>query len=313
MKQRFHQPHFAKAIKTIRERKAPWLFAPVIALIGSATALDFVFGIWASIWKSYVLEPTRDEYNGLFHVFLNAPLSSQATLIVSIILIIIIVLIVQGATIYSMYANHHVQLHHALAHGARRLMATAGIVIVTLALTVLIFSTSAHVLSSLEGYQPLWNAVLRISLFTIMGAALLAVLSIRFLALNLAIGAKKSAIDAIGEAFEFVRRYPILLLEHNAILVGVYIFCFVIFILFSFFVALPFIVPLLSIVIIPTWPPIISALPIALLALVGWFALGLITLYNYAAWAELTHRLLRAPSVTSRFVHTARTYIPLLR
>lgn len=313
MKQRFHQRHFVQAWKTVYALKAFWFLGPVVALMGSASVFDYLLSALNAlhVWQREPLVGSP-----VWQTVANAPLGLQLTLIFALVLLALVLLVVQGAVVRGLYAHKRarIQIHDAFAHGVKRLRATVGITVLTLALLALILALASALLQTPVGYDPAWKAALNATVYTLSGIAIFFLFSVELLALNLALGANKPATDAIGTALELVRRHPILILEHNLILTLIYAASVAVVTLIAVALLIPFALPFFSIVLtVPSLPSWIGVVPIAMLALGGWIALGLITLYNYATWAELTHRLLRAPSVTSRFVHTARTYIPLFR
>lgn len=302
-----------QAWKTVLALKAFWFLGPVIALIGSATVLDNLLASWR-VLPSWQSDPRVGA--DMWHSFVSAPLSAQISLLTAMILMALVMLTIQGAVVRGLYAHKRVriQIHDAFSHGVKRLRATVGITVLTLIMLALILALASALLQTPVGYDPAWKAALNVTVYTLSGIAIFLLFSVELLALNLALGANKPATDAIGTALDLVRRHPILILEHNILLALIYVASVAIVTLIAVALLIPFALPFFSIVLaVPSLPSWIGFVPIAILALGGWIALGLITLYNYATWAALTHRLLRAPSVTSRFVHMARTYIPLLR
>ncbi len=313
MKHRFHQQHFVQAWKTVRALKGFWLLGPVVALIGSASVFDYVLSALHTlrVWQQNPLFGS-----GAWQTLANAPVGLQIMLMFALVLLALVMLVVQGAIVRGLFAHKRarVQIHDAFAHGIKRLRATVGITILTLALLGIILTLAFALLHMLVSYNPTWNAALNIMVYTFSGIAIFFLFSVELLALNLALGANKPATDAIGIAIELARRHPVLILEHNVILALIYAASVVVITLIILALLIPFALPFFSIVLtVPSLPSWMSLVPMALLALGGWIALGIITLYNYATWAELTHRLLRAPRLSSRLVHTARTYIPLFR
>lgn len=297
----------------MRALKGFWFLGPVVALMGSASVFDYLLSALHTlrVWQREPLSGAN-----VWQTITDAPIGLQLTLLVALMLLALVLLVVQSAVVRGLYAHKRtrIQIHDAFSHGVKRLRATVGITVLTLALLALILALASALLQTPVGYDPAWKAALNVTVYSLSGIAIFFLFSVELLALNLALGANKPATDAIGTALELVRRHPILILEHNIILALIYAASVAIVTLIAVALLIPFALPFFSIVLaMPSLPSWIGVVPIAILALGGWIALGLITLYNYATWAELTHRLLRAPSITSRFVHTARTYIPLLR
>ena len=314
MNHRFHQTHFVEAWNTVRKRNAFWMFGPLVALIGSASVFDYVFGTMRTLRQWHVASSST--LVDVWRAAAEIPWSAQISLMVAITLIAAVMLVIQGAVVRGLYAHKRsrVQIHDAFTHGWKRLRATAGITLLTLAPLVIVLSLALALLTTLDSYNPLWNTAFNILVYGLSGIAVFILFSVELIALTLALGANKPATEAVGDAWNFVRRYPVLIVEHNIILAVIYIISIAVLLLLVLAFAVPFALPFLTLALtltsLPNW---IGFLPLAILALCGWLVLGFVTLYNYATWAALTHRLVRQPHAASRFAHTARTYIPLFR
>ncbi len=316
MKHRYHQKHFIGAWKSFWTQKQLWLFGPVIVLVGSTSVVDYMS---AALQATLDMTSNRtSDLDEIISTLLHSPVWFQLALLVVAVLIFAIALTAQAAVIHTLYAHGSRKTSHAISHsvheGFKRLPALFGIQFLGASIIAILITVSATTVNHLLGVWPFWNLVTWIITGAILLACVFFVLSTKLIALNLAVGKKQSAPDAIGNAFQIVKQYPIVILEHNIILFIVYSIGLVVLFAILFLVLTPLAFPMFALILaVPITSSWLILAPAIFVAIIGLISIGILTIFNLSTWAQLTLRLARRPALSSRLVHTLKTYVPLFR
>lgn len=294
-------------------QKHVWLVAPIATLIGTTAIIDALLNMLGAVSLVSTGE-YRQLQMTLELVASKSPLELTVMAVV-VLLIAILAITAQAAIVHVMYAHAKakkpVSLKHALIYGAKRFQALVSMHLIGLVGIGFILYFAIQILS-LQTYNPTWNASVTIFAYAFAALGVFLVLAVKLIAIQLAVGAKLPAVDALSRAVEYVRWSPIVVLEHSVIVFALSTVAALIGIGISAILSYLIDPAILLIYSIFNTAPDPSVLLVTVGVVVYLLIVGAITAFNISAWAQLSVRLERM-QLKSRLMHTMRTYVPFLK
>lgn len=309
MKHGFHTKHFLGGWRTFIKQPLLLVVAPIASLVGLGALIDSVlyilgfalikadFSSTVTTSVTHMLPP--DTIGPTLRVIL-----SDINIAILVLVLVAISIVCQVAVVHTTYkhskSRKKVKLRHAFDHAWNKLIQTALLHIAAWgAIAIVVIAMNAL----LVRFDSLWVSIPSI----VLGALLvLAVLTIKMLALQLVAGAGKTMVESVEKAVKMTISSPLAVIEHNLILFAVNAVALVV-LLFAVQL-LSFLASLLGVAFILVFDNQVigGIIEIVVFVLASLFVAGVVTSFNMATWSHFTKSLekRKVPTAFKRFLKT---------
>jgi hypothetical protein len=291
-----HIKHFFGAFGLLSKQPSLFLIAPIASIIGTGGIIDSAFYFFAFVVINSNASSTIALATKLKSVFqinnLNTQILSNWTTILITVIVLLFAALLQSAVIHLSYTHggrtKKRGVRHAIKKTYNRLHANIGLQLSSLGL-ILCTIFCAHSVLSINFVGD--SRILSGLVITFGLAVTMTTLTIKMIALQLAIGKKISSADATVDACRMIWRSPMAVLEHNCILFLTNIVAIICFILLAGPIGLLASALALSAAIAFNSTIAGEAIGLSTIVMCSLIVSGAITAFNLAAWSRLVRTI----------------------